>query len=450
MAFINEVVGGETLVRPAIRSANYIPGVSGWSINRDGTAEFASGTYRGPVVIVEPGTGLVLATIGANGDASFQRLTVNDDILLGDISLADYFATAGRGVVGEFATNSNLPNSGVDGGFAPICWTSFPYFPGRMYRVVATSTQWINTNASFSQDFISRLILNQPGITGGASNVIGLATRQSTSGGESEALHVNWKFGGTSLYSEGTMTVALQLAAVDGNPWTNLNPAGSTFRLSVIDEGVPRSSAGGTGAPAGQLQYTVRYPAIGTRAYREDGTFIGAPDGNNNIYQGEFADRAWAGNSMYQILFDGAKLRSDLSGGTLISARFVSYCTKCDEDYGNLYGGVSTYSALQGTLVDNSSGIYVSTDGWPVPGWGQYNMFNEGVSGGTRMIDRFLGGGNSLIGKQMPFGGGATGFYGYGAGVSTRPFIEVVYNGNPPSDSVPTGWGARWGAQWGN
>lgn len=42
MPFRNPVVGGITLVRNAIQSENYNPGVSGWTINRDGTAEFTA------------------------------------------------------------------------------------------------------------------------------------------------------------------------------------------------------------------------------------------------------------------------------------------------------------------------------------------------------------------------------------------------------------------------
>src|SRR6266540_2524625 len=41
--FTNPIVGGTALVRPAIKSPNYVPGVSGWSINRDGSAEFGAG-----------------------------------------------------------------------------------------------------------------------------------------------------------------------------------------------------------------------------------------------------------------------------------------------------------------------------------------------------------------------------------------------------------------------
>jgi hypothetical protein len=53
--FSNTITGGGgSLVRPSIHSPNYVPGVSGWSINRDGTAEFAGGQFRGAVIIGGP------------------------------------------------------------------------------------------------------------------------------------------------------------------------------------------------------------------------------------------------------------------------------------------------------------------------------------------------------------------------------------------------------------
>jgi hypothetical protein len=43
----NPVVGGTVLRRAAIRSPNFVTGVSGWTINQDGSAEFNNLTIRG-------------------------------------------------------------------------------------------------------------------------------------------------------------------------------------------------------------------------------------------------------------------------------------------------------------------------------------------------------------------------------------------------------------------
>lgn len=48
MAFQNSVVGQNgTLVRSSIHSPNYVTGISGWTINKDGSAEFSNLTIRG-------------------------------------------------------------------------------------------------------------------------------------------------------------------------------------------------------------------------------------------------------------------------------------------------------------------------------------------------------------------------------------------------------------------
>lgn len=56
MAFRNSILAGEELVRSAIRSANWDPGVAGWRIDRDGNAEFNDITARGTISTGAPGS----------------------------------------------------------------------------------------------------------------------------------------------------------------------------------------------------------------------------------------------------------------------------------------------------------------------------------------------------------------------------------------------------------
>ena len=68
MAFANSILAGTYLVRPAIQSPNYQPGVAGWTINADGTAEFNDATFRGvirignPAIIIDAADGIALPT----------------------------------------------------------------------------------------------------------------------------------------------------------------------------------------------------------------------------------------------------------------------------------------------------------------------------------------------------------------------------------------------------
>lgn len=80
MAFSNPITGGQgALLRPAIKSPDYVAGVSGWTINRDGSAEFADLTIRssdgsGNVIVLSDGEinvydsgGHLVASFGPDG-----------------------------------------------------------------------------------------------------------------------------------------------------------------------------------------------------------------------------------------------------------------------------------------------------------------------------------------------------------------------------------------------
>ncbi len=65
-SFTDPIVGGMgTLIRDAIRSRNYVATVSGWTINKDGTAEFSDIVIRGSGEFgPDPGQHIVLTNAG--------------------------------------------------------------------------------------------------------------------------------------------------------------------------------------------------------------------------------------------------------------------------------------------------------------------------------------------------------------------------------------------------
>ena len=72
--FSNAVIGGaETLIRSAMKSVNYVLGLTGWRLTRDGDAEFNSAVIRGSV---SAGGGTVLLNAGGlhieNGTDQFD------------------------------------------------------------------------------------------------------------------------------------------------------------------------------------------------------------------------------------------------------------------------------------------------------------------------------------------------------------------------------------------
>jgi hypothetical protein len=72
MTFGNSILAGEELVRTGIRSPNFVAGVSGWRIARDGSAEFNNVTVRGTFRAQNAAGSFV--EIGARPDVAFIDL----------------------------------------------------------------------------------------------------------------------------------------------------------------------------------------------------------------------------------------------------------------------------------------------------------------------------------------------------------------------------------------
>lgn len=72
--FQSSILAGTILVRSAVQSPNYVPGVSGWTINQDGSYEFGpGGTFRGNILIVSPSGSSVFGFADANfAEIDFQ------------------------------------------------------------------------------------------------------------------------------------------------------------------------------------------------------------------------------------------------------------------------------------------------------------------------------------------------------------------------------------------
>lgn len=136
MPYSNPIVGGTALVRPAINSPGYTPGVTGWSVNVDGTAEFNDAVFRGTIVVGTAGNGMVTITNVLPAElalfydgytaisTAYIRMDPGQDASY-HFEIAGYDATAGgfiawnQGwvdnnlVVHEFASQSYFPSTGV-------------------------------------------------------------------------------------------------------------------------------------------------------------------------------------------------------------------------------------------------------------------------------------------------------------------------------------------------
>lgn len=88
MPYSNQVFAGRNLVIPAIQSPNYVAGLTGWSINRDGTIEVNNGIFRGSLVVGSPpGAG---GTINSTVPAVLTTYYGNSGITVASVAILLY------------------------------------------------------------------------------------------------------------------------------------------------------------------------------------------------------------------------------------------------------------------------------------------------------------------------------------------------------------------------
>lgn len=108
MPFANQILGGQsTLVRPAIKSPNFAHGSAGWSINKDGSAEFNSATIRGTVTAGEfVGTDFIINQSGAffyNGTPAHGNMVAS----IASVTGTDQFGNVYGAGVNVYAPGTN-------------------------------------------------------------------------------------------------------------------------------------------------------------------------------------------------------------------------------------------------------------------------------------------------------------------------------------------------------
>lgn len=151
MAFSNPITGGQgTLVRPAIKSPDYSPGVSGWTINRDGSAEFNNltirGTFNGTDFILDADGLFLYSGTPATGNLVASAASVSGTDDFGNAYLAG-FTTYGVDVSGRPIT-SQLLNGEVN------------LFPPNISGVVSGGV----TVTSLNPSTVYRLTLQPPAL----------------------------------------------------------------------------------------------------------------------------------------------------------------------------------------------------------------------------------------------------------------------------------------------
>lgn len=125
MGFANNILGGmAALIRAAIKSPNYVQGSAGWSVNKDGSAEFNNVTIRGTVTSgTFQGTQFIINSSGAfyySGTPALGNLFASDASQAGTDQFGNAYV-AGRAVYGPGGSIIELTTaSGPSGTIAQL------------------------------------------------------------------------------------------------------------------------------------------------------------------------------------------------------------------------------------------------------------------------------------------------------------------------------------------
>lgn len=240
--FTNAITGGGgALVRPRIKSPDYVTGVSGWTVNQDGTAEFQDATIRGslalggtspaareviggtvpaelvtyyaagsPETVTAPETvvALVSAAYDGQGNYVYQVLVVDSSAPMEISSLA--IGKVISGVVTEFTRTVLNPNIG--GG------TQTDYLDNAVFFESAANTGLDVIVAGIVTDAVGRWMVDAGGSMflgpGGPSNVDCVFARAGSQKFVTDALVFNTAAAGNDPVAETWHALTLS------NSWT--------------------------------------------------------------------------------------------------------------------------------------------------------------------------------------------------------------------------------------
>jgi hypothetical protein len=199
--FNNPIVGaGNTLIRAAIRSVNYVAGLAGWSINFDGTAEFTSLTSRGTFQSgPTSGAHVTMTSSGlfvyrSNGTLMFAVNTSSETVFFYDDTGTEYahidpldqlsvtrISNFNTGDVVQFTDTTTRNPVNVRNGNSP----SFPFLYGesgtQSFTFTANSRVSITVNLANTQPNATYVVIATVDIGSNLDILFNLQTRGTTS-----------------------------------------------------------------------------------------------------------------------------------------------------------------------------------------------------------------------------------------------------------------------------
>lgn len=417
MPFRDDIVGAETLIRSAIKSANFTDGseeqVTGWRIARDGSATFNNLTI-----------GSAEWTIDADGNAVFAEVSA-DSIVLDGESLADILNNTAKGVVNRTRLEGTFSNttgaSGATAGSVVFGRAIVPNVGLRTYEFEVDSIR-IDMNGSSATyiGILVRIAFDEETTTSngtflGRHRVIRGDNNSDGWFGITDHLTIDEADVGKDLHigfyvEANTSGVRAQIdnATEHHIVVKDIGPATEVQVFDLDDTGEPGS------------QHVTTYDATWSATWDVS---TGKRSGDE-VYQGDYS----GGNNRYgKVGFDDAQIRSDLSGATIdkIEIRFKNEHTWFNDGWTVSQARIGTHNhASEPTGSSSTSGSFGrSLHSW---GKGQTKYVTLPNAIGEELRDNTTKG--LTLGRTS---GGTQGEYGWMTGAdgssSTKPRLRITY-----------------------
>lgn len=230
MTFSNPIVGGTVLIRPAIKSPDYVVGTSGWSINKDGTAEFNEVTVRGDVhvgdnsnyVAIDP-TPVPSITIGTSHIDEVTPASIGYGVLGGNVFFVNgpdmgsgedalIFEASSAGNIVTLDFNDRLELQRVD----------------QSTRILMDTNIGVVGDTAFTDDVTVNGILTAANRISGTTSITPSAANTPTS----KAIVFPTALTGTSFACHVTANTSVPGTTVTGVGYTALSSTGVTLWLT--------------------------------------------------------------------------------------------------------------------------------------------------------------------------------------------------------------------------
>lgn len=416
MEFGNPIVGGEDLIRTAIKSPDFNTdpesgNVTGWRIARDGSATFYNLTI-----------GSTNFNIDQQGNAVFQTVSAADIFLDGN-NLEDTLSQYAKGMVAIVTLTGQT--AGYNGTSLLFAKMVIPNFDGTRQYIIGGSGIHFDKQAvtGFTRVTIRAYLNWDADATTANTQLIEYQFLSDSASGSDWIVSFEHPFqdsspGGTDAHISWYFTTNVNNTAgliVAGTDVTGGTPGA---RIFAMDMGPSLSYSNfdmGSGISPVQ-SYTKTYACNESASYQEDGSNRGISD----CYQGRYS--ATNGNQYSMIGFDDAQIRSDLTGATINKVElYLNNNHFYSNSGGNAIIGTHNQTTLSGThsssqITDNIQATHFDL--------GQAKWITIPNSIGTALKN------NTAKGIALgPGPSNSQSYYGYfaGNGQSGEPQLRITY-----------------------